>query len=471
VPLQEVDVTPLHLERYRSVLTAEGREEFEQAIARGREMLRGRTLWSVNSTARGGGVAEMLSSLIGYVRAADIDARWVVIEGGADFFRLTKRIHNRLHGAEGDGGPLDGQERRLFENAARLNADALGEQLSDRDVVLLHDPQTAGMVPILRERGIPVVWRAHIGLDLPNDRAREAWDFLRPYVEEADAIVFSRAAFEWEGLDHDHVAIIPPSIDAFSPKNQALGFTDIVAILRASGLAAGEGQGAPPAFERLDGSTAHVHRQAKVTEAQPLRLDTPLVTQVSRWDRLKDPLGVLEAFAEHVAPSTGAHLALVGPDVAAVADDPEGAEVLAEVEDAWQELPTEVRRRVHLVGLPMEDADENAAIVNALQRRSDVVVQKSIAEGFGLTVSEAMWKGRPVVAGQVGGIQDQIEDGETGYLVEPHDLDAFGQRVAGLLEDPPTAERIGGAAQARVRDHFLGPRHLEQWADLLERVL
>jgi trehalose synthase len=471
VPLQEVEVTPLHLERYRSVLTAEGRSEFERAIARGHELLHGRALWSVNSTARGGGVAEMLRSLIGYVRAADIDARWAVIEGSPDFFALTKRIHNHLHGSEGDGGPLGPQEHALFERVAAANADMLEEQLSDLDVVLLHDPQTAGMVPALKERGLPVVWRAHIGLDLPNDLARETWDFLRGYVEAADAIVFSREAFEWEGLDHDHVAIIPPSIDAFSPKNQALGFTDIVAILRAGGLASGEGQGAPPAFERLDGSTAYVQRPANVIEAQPLHLDTPLVTQVSRWDRLKDPRGVLKAFAEHVAPSTRAHLALVGPDVEAVADDPEGADVLAEVEAAWQELPTEVRRRVHLVGLPMEDADENGAIVNALQRRSDVVVQKSIAAGFGLTVSEAMWKGRPVVAGKVGGIQDQIEDGETGYLVDPHDLDGFGRRIAALLEDPPTAERIGAAAQARVRDHFLGPRHLEQWADLLERVL
>jgi trehalose synthase len=470
VPLQEVDVTPLHPERFRSVLSAEGRAEFERAIERGQQLLGGRVLWTVNSTARGGGVAEMLRSLIGYVRAAEIDARWVVIRGGSDFFRLTKRLHNRLHGAEGDGGPLSDQEHQLFEHSARANADALCAQISDRDVVLLHDPQTAGMVPLLRERGIPVVWRAHIGLDLPNDRAREAWSFLRRYVEDADALVFSREAFEWEGLDHDRVAIIPPSIDAFSPKNQALGFTDIVAILRASGLAAGEGQGAPAAFERLDGTTALVRRRANVTESQPLRLDTPLVTQVSRWDRLKDPLGVLEAFAEHILPSTKAHLALVGPDVEAVTDDPEGAQVLAEVQDAWTELPTEVRRRVHLVGLPMDDADENAAIVNALQRRSDVVVQKSIAEGFGLTVSEAMWKGRPVVAGQVGGIQDQIEDGQTGFLVDPRDLDTFGQRVAALLEDPPTAERIGAAAQARVRDHFLGPRHLEQWVDLLERV-
>jgi trehalose synthase len=400
-----------------------------------------------------------------------VDARWAVIEGNADFFALTKRIHNRLHGSDGDGGPLGADEHALFERVAADNAGALERQLSDGDVVLLHDPQTAGMVPALKDRGLPVVWRAHIGLDLPNDLSREAWDFLRGYVEQADAIVFSRAAFEWEGLDHDHVAVIPPSIDAFSPKNQALGFTDIVAILRASGLAAGEGQGAQPAFQRLDGSIARVDRRAHLVEFQPLRLDTPLVTQVSRWDRLKDPVGVLHAFAEHVPPQTNAHLVLAGPDVAAVADDPEGAEVLEEVEQALRDLPSESRRRVHLAGLPMDDADENAAIVNALQRRSDVVVQKSLAEGFGLTVSEAMWKGRPVVAGAVGGIQDQIDDGRSGFLVDPRDLDAFGKRVRELLEDPPKAERMGAAAQIAVRDHFLGARHLGQWVELLERVL
>jgi trehalose synthase len=471
VPLEEVEITPLHPERFREVLSAEGLDAFERAVERGQQVMGGRVLWNVNSTANGGGVAEMLRSLIGYVRAEEIDARWAVIEGKADFFALTKRLHNRLHGSEGDGGPLGDDERRIFERVAQANADALCERLSDRDVVILHDPQTAGMVPCLRERGLPVVWRAHIGLDLPNDRAREAWDFLRGYVEEADALVFSREAFEWEGLDHDRVAIIPPSIDAFSPKNQALGFTDIVAILRASGLAAGEGQGAPPAFERLDGSTALVRRRARLTEFQPLHLDTPLVTQVSRWDRLKDPLGVLHAFAEHVPLATNAQLVLAGPDVEAVADDPEGAEVLAEVEDALRELPTDARRRVHLARLPMDDADENAAIVNALQRRSDVVVQKSLAEGFGLTVSEAMWKGRPVVASAVGGIQDQIDDGYSGYLVDPRDLDAFGARVRELLEDPPKAERMGAAAQIEVRDHFLGARHLGQWVDLLERVV
>jgi trehalose synthase len=145
--------------------------------------------------------------------------------------------------------------------------------------------------------------------------------------------------------------------------------------------------------------------------------------------------------------------------------------VFAEVQKAWSELPRRMRRRVHLALLPMDDADENAVIVNALQRRADVVAQKSMAEGFGLTVSEAMWKGRPVVASMVGGIQDQIEDGRTGFLVEPRDLRAFGERVSALIEDPHAAERLGEAAQRRVRDLFLGPRHLGQYLELLERTL
>ncbi len=211
--------------------------------------------------------------------------------------------------------------------------------------------------------------------------------------------------------------------------------------------------------------------QAKLVEERQLRLDVPLLAQVSRWDRLKDPLGVLASFAEHVRADDEPHLLLAGPDVTAVADDPEGQEVFAQVEAAWSELPRRVRRRVHLALLPMADVDENAVIVNAVQRRADVVAQKSLAEGFGLTVSEAMWKGRPVVASQIGGIREQIEDGVTGFLVDPLDLRAFGERVSELLDDPHGAERMGAAAQTRVRELFLGPRHLGQYVELLEGVL
>jgi len=164
-------------------------------------------------------------------------------------------------------------------------------------------------------------------------------------------------------------------------------------------------------------------------------------------------------------------LVLAGPDVTAVADDPEGREVFGEVHATWSGLSRRMRRRVHLALLPMADPDENAVIVNALQRRADVIAQKSLAEGFGLTVAEAMWKGRPVVASAIGGISEQIEDGRTGLLVQPRDLRVFGEQVSGLLGDPHRAERMGEAAQTRVRDLFLGPRHLGQYVDLLEDVL
>jgi trehalose synthase len=470
VDLENVEVSALPPERFDRVLSAEGLQQFRETIARGRELLDGRTLWTVNSTARGGGVAEMLRSLVGYVRGAELDIRWLVAPGDPDFFRVTKRLHNRLHGAD-DGEPLGDDERAVYERRCSENAELLADRIGPRDVVLLHDPQTAGMVPRLVELDVPVIWRAHIGLDLPNDAARAAWRFLIPYVERATAYVFSRPAYAWEGLDESRMTVIPPSIDAFSPKNQTMPYTGITAVLRAAGLAAGDHNVSRAVFERLDGSVGKVQRAARLIEEHQLALDVPLVTQVSRWDRLKDPLGVLAGFVEHVHAEEDPHLLLAGPDVTAVADDPEGAEVLAEVQSAWSALPRSARRRVHLALLPMDDPDENAIIVNAIQRRSDVVVQKSLAEGFGLTVSEGMWKARPVVASDVGGIEDQIEDGVSGCLVPPADLAIFGRRVSELLEDPHGAERMGGAAQARVRDHFLGPRHLAQYVDLLARVL
>jgi trehalose synthase len=283
--------------------------------------------------------------------------------------------------------------------------------------------------------------------------------------------VFSRREYVPSWLPENKVSIIPPSIDPFSPKNHAISFTATTAVLRSCGLAA-DGCHHPRAiFERLDGSIGRVERSAQLVQDQELRLDDPLLVQVSRWDNLKDPTGVLTAFVEHVRDDDEPHLVLAGPDVTAVTDDPEGAQVFADVEAAWRELPYSARRRVHLALLPMADADENAMIVNALQRRADVVAQKSLAEGFGLTVAEAMWKGRPVVASRVGGIQSQIEDGTTGYLVDAEDLRAFGERVNALFDDPHAAERMGEEAQRRVRDLFLGPRHLTQYVDLLESVL
>jgi trehalose synthase len=353
---------------------------------------------------------------------------------------------------------------------AAANAEQLAALVRPGDIVLAHDPQTAGLVQPLVDLGAHVVWRAHIGLDLPNERARAAWSFLLPYVSPAAAYVFSRDAFVWEGLDPKRVRVIRPSIDPFSAKNQQLPEPRQRAILHAAGILAEGGPG-DPLFERHDGSTGRVERRAQMIEDRPLDGDAPVVTQVSRWDRLKDPLGVIEGFVAHVGHGTDAQLVLAGPEPASVTDDPEGADVLRSCVGRWESLAPEARGQIHLALLPMADAEENAAIVNALQRWSSVVVQKSLAEGFGLTVAEAMWKARPVVASRVGGIQDQIEDGENGVLVAPGDLVAFGAAVSRLLRDRGEAQRIGAAAQARVREQFLGVRHLTEYVDLLEQVI
>jgi trehalose synthase len=201
--------------------------------------------------------------------------------------------------------------------------------------------------------------------------------------------------------------------------------------------------------------------------------DARLVMQVSRWDRLKDMPGVLQGFTDRldVLPSD-AHLALVGPETAGVSDDPEGAAVLDECVSLWERLPQKARERVHLVSLPMDDVDENAHLVNALQRRATVVVQKSLVEGFGLTVTEAMWKARPVVASAIGGIQDQIEDGVHGLLLDdPHDLDAYGAALERILGDDALAAKLGDAARERVLDRYLGDRHLIQYVELFAKLV
>jgi trehalose synthase len=465
--LETVATPPLHPERFREVLPAEQAEAFDHVLTEAGKAFAGRVVWNVNSTANGGGVAEMLHSLISYARGAQVDARWVVIEGNPDFFRVTKRIHNRLHGAIGDGGDLGDTEHAIYDAVARANAAELTELIAPGDVVLLHDPQTAGLAQPLVDAGAYVVWRCHVGIDTPNDLSRSAWEFLRPYVAPADAYVFSREAFEWEGLDPERMALIPPSIDAFSPKNQQLDAHTVDAILHVAGLRSSDGQ-ANAIFQRQDGTPARVNRTATRWETAVIPAEAPLVVQVSRWDRLKDPQGVIAGFARIATP---AHVLLAGPDVSAVADDPEGLQVLNECVEYWRALPPAVQQRVHLAALPMDDPEENAAIVNAVQRRATIVVQKSLAEGFGLTVAEAMWKARPVVASRIGGIQDQIVDGESGVLVDPRDLDAYAAAVTSLLEQPARAEKIGQAAQARVRDAFLGSRHLGQYLDLLTNVI
>jgi trehalose synthase len=443
----EVEISSMSPARFESVLQPSRFEAFEQGMLRARELLAGRVVWNINSTARGGGVAELLESLVAYARGAGVDVRWVVIEGPPEFFAVTKRIHNRLHGAAGDGGPLDDAARSVYEQVLADNRPALSERVRPGDVVIVHDPQPAGLIAALRAAGAAVVWRCHVGLDRPDDLAREAWEFLRPYLADAGVYVFSRGSFAWNGLDRERIAVIPPSIDAFAPKNVDLDQATVRAVLRDTGIVASE-TGPPATFDREDGTRSRIERHVDMIEDRKLTPELPVVLQVSRWDRLKDPLGVIRGFAEHVSAETGAHLVYAAPAVQAVADDPEGARVREEAIAERQRLPAEARGRIHLASLPMDDADENAIITNALQRHARVVVQKSLAEGFGLTVAEAMWKARPVVASRIGGIQDQVIHGETGLLLDdPHDSAAYGAAVTQLLEDEAAAERMGERAR------------------------
>jgi trehalose synthase len=472
VPLKDVEVSSLDPGRFEAVLDPDDCRRFLDRLAKAADRLAGRRLWQVNSTEQGGGVAEMLHFLLGYLTGAGIDTRWVVIEGNDEFFKVTKRVHHLLHGQPGDGGELDEPAQDTYRQTLKETLGELEQRVEPGDVVVLHDPQTAGLLPALKQQGAVVIWSCHVGVDQPNDLARTAWEFLRPAVQQADAYVFSRAAYCWEGLPRERLAVIAPCIDAFAPKNQALESPTVAAVLQTAGILEDPAATVEtPGFRRLDGSPGRVVRRAEMIQDQPIPPSAPLVVQVSRWDPLKDPLGVLEGFTRYVPDELGAHLLVAGPAAASVSDDPEGDQVLQQVRRAGAALPRAARDRVHLVCLPMEDLEENAAMVNAIQRRADVIVQKSLAEGFGLTVAEAMWKARPVLASRVGGIQDQIRHGHSGLLLEdPSDLVGFGRAVQALLTDRDQAQRMGEAAHRRVGSDYLAPRRLIQDLDLIDRV-
>ena len=311
------------------------------------------------------------------------------------------------------------------------------------------------------------IWRCHIGVGWENDATRAGWDFLRPHLAPAEGYVFSRREYVPSWLPDGKVSIIPPSIDPFSPKNQDLDPATVRAILTTLGVLDRAAPQAPARFTRRDGNLDTVTRPAVITgEGRPEPGD-PVLLQVSRWDRLKDMAGVMRGFADYVVPGGDGYLMLAGPAVTEVADDPEGAAVYGECLLQWHDLPAAARARVLLVTLPLDDIDENAAMVNALQRHASVIAQKSLAEGFGLTVSEGMWKGRPVIGSAVGGIIDQIAEGTGILLPDPADLKTFGRAVRLLLDDQAQATRMGLAAHTYVRECYLGDVHLLRYARLL----
>jgi trehalose synthase len=456
---QEIPLAPFPLGRLWPVVTEDGRRALQLALADGREALRGRTVWMVNSTPVGGGVAELLRTLTPYWLDAGIDAHWAVVGGGPAFFRITKRIHNLLHGYPSDDGQLGSPEQRVYERALEPARVWLERRLRVGDVVVLHDPQTAGLAPALKAAGAHVVCRSHVGAEPGDALAGATRDFLRTYAASADAIVLTRRSDPLPQLGAPRIVVIPPCIDPCSPKNRSMPLADARRLLTEAGLvAAGRRSGTP-----VVGTIRSTGRSSQPGTA-------PLVVHLARWDRLKDPLGVMEAFAT-VLDRADARLILAGPAVHAVADDPEAAAVYDEVEQQWERLPRAERDRIDLLQFSLRDPHANAVIVNALQREATVVVKKSLQEGFGLGVAEAMWKRRPVVASDVGGHRVQIEHGVSGVLVpDARNLPRFGRAIADLLADPERRRRLGEAAHEQVRTRFLPDRHIAAWMRLLAEL-
>ena len=468
--LHAVEVPRRPVFRLEPVIGAARYAELARVADQVRQVLAGRTVWNVNSTAAGGGVAEMLQVLVGYVQDLGIPIGWLVITGDAEFFAITKRLHNQIHGSL-SGSPLGAAEAAHYAQMLAANAVELAARVRPGDVVLLHDPQTAGLAAPLAQAGARVVWRCHIGVDWENDATRAGWDILRPHLAAAEAYVFSRREYVPSWIPAEKAWIIPPSIDPFSPKNQQLAAKTVQAILVKLGVLDGPAPMAPATFMRRDGDIDTVNRPAIIVGEGRPGPDDPVLVQVSRWDRLKDMAGVMRGFADQVVPGGDGYLMLVGPAVTDVSDDPEGAAVYGQCLLQWRDLSPAARRRILLITLPLDDVDENAAMVNALQRHATVIAQKSLAEGFGLTVAEGMWKGRPVIGSAVGGIIDQIAEGTGILLPDPADLMAFGSAVCLLLGDPDQTARMGQAAHAYVREQYVGDVHLLRYAALLGTLI
>ncbi len=377
-----------------------GAETIERLREKARP-LQGLRVAHVNSTYYGGGVAEMLAPLTLLMNDLGLKTEWRAIRGGQEFFSFTKEMHNALQSGEIE---LTEAKKQLYQAVVYENA--LRTHL-DHDRVVIHDPQPLPLVEHYQKKG-PWVWRCHVDLSRPN---RELWSFLAPFIEKYDAVIASIEEFAQE-LATPQVFFMP-AIDPFTAKNREMSEDEI--------------------DERL----AHYG----------IPTDLPLVAQVSRFDRWKDPAGVIRAF-ELAREEVAGTLVLLG---SVATDDPEG-------EEMYESLLAHQDERIILI------SQEDAALVNALQRRAAIVLQKSIREGFGLTVTEALWKGRPVVGGNVGGIRYQIEDGVNGFLVSS--VEEAAARIVQLIEDEELRERLGGRARETVRERFLMTRLLEQYLDL-----
>jgi trehalose synthase len=486
-PLQRVSVPAAHaLNDYAAVAqlapaVAELNLEARSIVPR----LAGRTVWMVSSTAQGGGVAEMLPTIVALLRDLGVQVEWVVINpSDPAFFELTKRIHNLIHGV---GPPeLSEADRAVYERVTRENAESLRELLTPGDILVVHDPQPLPIASQLRAL-IPLVtiWRCHIGLDAENDATRAAWKFLEPYLAAYDAAVFSAPEYIPRRLAR-RASVVFPGIDPLAPKNRDLSLRRSVEIMCSGGLISCPGPTVP---DRFGGQVQRITPDGGMAPASAENiglLTRPIVTQVSRWDRLKGFAPLMEGFAElkrvtRESPRDGEHqrrrelvrLVLAGPEPAAIQDDPEGRGVLEELRAAYCALPAAIQEDVALLLLPMASLEENALLVNALQRASTVVVQNSLREGFGLTIAEAMWKAVPVLSNsRACGPRQQVRDEVDGRLIaDPEDPRELSRALDEMLADPARLERWGRSAQRRVHDEFLVLTQLRAWGRMLAALL
>jgi trehalose synthase len=410
VHLQHVNVGSKLLADYATIAT---RGLMDQ-IRRLAEPLAGKRVLHLSATAFGGGVAEILYTLVPLMRDAGLEAEWRVIYGQDEFFDATKAIHNAL---QGDPKGLTEEQEETFRRYNRLNAEALDESW---DFVIAHDPQPAGVIEHAQEVGRRWIWRCHIDLSAPN---RPVLEFLSPWLARYDATIFHRRQYVPSSNGLPPAYVWPPAIDPFAPKNMALSAEDSAYILDQFGI----------------------------------DVERALVTQVSRFDPWKDPLGVIEAWRTVRRSHGDVQLALVG---SMAHDDPEGWDYYNRTVDAAAGDPDIfILSNLNNVG---------SVEVNAFQVYSAALLQKSVREGFGLTVTEALWKGRPVVAGRVGGIVDQIQDGETGFLVDS--VEACAAATKQVLDDPQRARAMALRGKEFVRAHFLTPRLLRDWLALLNEL-
>lgn len=410
--LQEVALGHKTLTDYTHIVGKELTEQIRQLA----EPLKGKRVLHVSATAFGGGVSEILYTMVPLMRDVGLDAHWHVIFGKEEFFNATKLLHNSLQGAE---ETLSDEQWEIFDEINQINAEGLQ---GEWDVIIVHDPQPIGLLRGARAKGKNWIWRCHIDLSTPNPAPIAR---LLPMIEEYDASVWHLEDYVPDGMgDHrEDVRIIPPAIDPLSPKNMAFSPEDAAFVCRQFGI----------------------------------DVDRPLITQVSRFDPWKDPIGVIDAYREVTEQMPEAQLAMVG---SMATDDPEGMEYFQKTfEYADGDEDIKILSNLNNVG---------AIEVNAFQSQSDICLQKSIREGFGLTVTEALWKGRPTVAGNVGGIPLQIEDGVSGFLVDSPSECA--QRCLEILRDPGLGKQLGREGKEHARRMFLTPRLLRDWLDLIGDV-